>query len=417
MDSTWTIEEQCPQCGAPVTLEETDRIFTCSFCRVRLYIVSDGFSRYRLPPPKDHTDEIIYAPYWRVRGMAFSFFKNRMDNRIIDFSRLAVGHDILPVSLGFKPQALKLRFLEPDTGGKFLKRKLSLKKIMSEMLTPEDRLTDAPPAIDRVHRGFIGETVSLIYAPFYLKDYRFFDAILQEPVKTAPEAKRPKSLPLVGKKDWKRAFLPTLCPLCGWDMGGAAESCILVCTGCGSAWKAAPSGFRRVEFEIIRAAGENILYVPFWKMETRIDALDLKSFGDLARLINLPKVPQQAWKEQKLYFWAPGFKIAPKIFLRLSKQMTLSNFTLKGENGTKTEGTSFFPVTLPSSEAAESVQITLFQLFINHKKVYPLLPEVKISVLNQELIYLPFVIRSNEVVQYHLKFSISKNALKIGRKL
>jgi DNA-directed RNA polymerase subunit RPC12/RpoP len=32
------LSHQCPQCGAPVQLEETDRIFSCPFCQVRLFI-------------------------------------------------------------------------------------------------------------------------------------------------------------------------------------------------------------------------------------------------------------------------------------------------------------------------------------------------------------------------------------------
>ncbi|MGD9137268.1 MAG: hypothetical protein PVH42_10930, partial [Desulfobacterales bacterium] len=32
------IEYQCPQCGAPATIEETDRLFTCQFCRVNSYL-------------------------------------------------------------------------------------------------------------------------------------------------------------------------------------------------------------------------------------------------------------------------------------------------------------------------------------------------------------------------------------------
>ena len=417
LNSSWHIEEQCPQCGAPIILEEADRILTCSFCRVRLYILSAGFSRYYLPPAENITDEIIYAPYWRFRGMSFSFRQCRVENRIIDTSRLALGRNILPSSLGFRPQTRKLRFLEPDPRAKFLKRKISLKKIMAEITASENAPRGTNTAAGFFHRGFIGETVSLIYAPFYLKDYKFYDAILREPVKTAPEPKRPRSIPLDSQTDWKRTFLPTLCPLCGWDMGGEKESCVLVCTGCGNAWKATPSGFKRMACEIVTATGENILHVPFWKMETRIQAMELSTYSDLARLVNLPKVPQKTWPDQKLHFWSPGFKIAPQIFLRLSRQLTLANLPPQKAAGARTAGISLFPVTLPATEAAESVRITLFQLCLNREKVYSQLPQAKITVLNRQLVYLPFIIRANEIVQHHLRFSISKNALNIGRRL
>ena len=46
----WQIEQGCPQCGAPVTLDETDRLLACPFCRTRLYLVPEGHFRYHIPP-------------------------------------------------------------------------------------------------------------------------------------------------------------------------------------------------------------------------------------------------------------------------------------------------------------------------------------------------------------------------------
>ena len=77
----------------------------------------------------------------------------------------------------------------------------------------------------------------------------------------------------------------------------------------------------------------------------------------------------------------------------------------------------FFLATLPSTEAIESIKATLSQIVINKKKICPILPNIKIDVQKYILCYLPFTIRANEIIQYHMRFSINKNALKIGKTL
>jgi hypothetical protein len=133
LNSGWTIEELCPQCGAPVTLQEQDHIFSCNFCQVRLYIISSGFLRYYIPPPKDLNEDIIYAPYWRFKGISFNYIKQGLKHRIMDTSLLATGHDLLPTSLGFRTQTQKLKFLSPELKGKFLKQKIPFNQIFQKL--------------------------------------------------------------------------------------------------------------------------------------------------------------------------------------------------------------------------------------------------------------------------------------------
>ncbi len=401
----------------PVTLEETDRLFSCSFCRVKLYIMSSGFFRYCIPPPEDLEEEIVYAPYWRFRGMSFTLSQQDLKHRVIDTSFLATGHDLLPPSLGLRPQTQKIKFMSPEIKGKFLKQKTPFKQIFSNIKATEITSTEKIEDPSVFLQSFIGETTSLIYAPYYLKDYSFYDAILKSPVQPAPDSNKPGSVPLESNNKWNRSFHPTLCPLCGWDLKGEKESCILICSNCNSAWKASSSGFKKISFEIILVQEENILYIPFWKMQTDVDELQLHTYADLARLANIPKAADKAWGKEKLYFWSPAFKVAPKLFLRLSKQLTLSHFMKKGQNETDKTELPFFPVTLPAVEAAESIRITLAQLVSNKKNLYPILSSLKITVHSSTLCYLPFIVRANEVVQHHLKFSINKNALKFGKSI
>ncbi len=57
--SNLRIDYQCPQCGAPAELAETDRLFTCVFCRVKSYLLESGYFRYRLPHKAPAGQELI----------------------------------------------------------------------------------------------------------------------------------------------------------------------------------------------------------------------------------------------------------------------------------------------------------------------------------------------------------------------
>ena len=104
----WQIEHNCPQCGAPVTLEETDRLFVCPYCRTRLYLIVGDYFRYCIPPPETTSGEIIYIPYWRLKGLSLSVQDVGVNSRFVDVSVLALASDVFPPSLGLKPQALNV---------------------------------------------------------------------------------------------------------------------------------------------------------------------------------------------------------------------------------------------------------------------------------------------------------------------
>ena len=69
--SRLVIEHQCPQCGAPATLEETERLFTCPFCRVKSYLVTRDYFRYMLPHAAPAGKSLVFLPYWRFKGSFF----------------------------------------------------------------------------------------------------------------------------------------------------------------------------------------------------------------------------------------------------------------------------------------------------------------------------------------------------------
>ncbi|MBN2233090.1 MAG: hypothetical protein JW781_09775, partial [Deltaproteobacteria bacterium] len=227
----FVIDHQCPQCGAPAALDETDRFFRCEYCRVAsLLTVADHF-RYVLPHHAPSGKELIYVPYWRLKGMLFSCLEQTVAGRFIDTSIQAVPTSSLPMSVGFRCQTQKLHFAVTRTDGVFLKGETGRSHFLN-LVTERFSGGLRRPIL---HQAYIGETVSQIYAPFYL-DGKMHDAILNTPLAAGdPEALEPV-LNRHEKPDWPLTFLATLCPHCGWDLEGDRSSLVLSCGNCRTAW-------------------------------------------------------------------------------------------------------------------------------------------------------------------------------------
>ena len=131
------IEHQCPQCGAPAVMDETDRLFACQFCRVNSYLMTEDVFRYLLPSNAPESKDLIYFPYWRFKGMWFGCDSNGIRHKFVDVSHQAVDSSFFPVSLGLRSQALKLKFVTPETAGRFLEPTQTFAQVAQNF---EDRL-------------------------------------------------------------------------------------------------------------------------------------------------------------------------------------------------------------------------------------------------------------------------------------
>ena len=118
-------------------MEETDRLFTCEFCRVKSYLVAKDVFRYLLPGQAPESKDLLYFPYWRFKGMLFSCAATGVAYKFVDISHQAVLSHLFPVSLGLRSQALKLKFVNRKTAGRFLKPTQSFEQIEKNF---EDRV-------------------------------------------------------------------------------------------------------------------------------------------------------------------------------------------------------------------------------------------------------------------------------------
>jgi uncharacterized protein YbaR (Trm112 family) len=405
----WQIDHQCPQCGAHVTLDETDHLLLCPYCRTKLYLFADNHFIYYIPAPEAISRDVIYMPYWRMKGFIFSVLTQEVTSRFFDTNLLALDVKGIPISLGLRPQVFKLRFASPDIGGRFLDPGISAQTVMQ-------RLNVGSPAA--FYQAFIGEMVSLIYSPMYLKNDVIYDAILKRPLCRLKTEDVSGILASSDLRNLQFRFLQTLCPECGWDTQGERNAQILICRNCDSAWTFQATGAKKVPFSIMTYTGIDTAvtcYLPFWRMKARIEGIVLNSYADMIRVGNLPKAITADFERMPFNFWSPAFKINPALFLRWSKQMTV--YQPEGKSTGAFPEVSIHPVTLPISEAQESIIVTLASLINDKRRLFPVLSQIRITLDEFLLVYHPFFISRNELVHAKIGLTIDRNALEFGMQL
>jgi hypothetical protein len=408
--TSFVIEHQCPQCGAPAELEETDRLFQCGYCRVKSYLTAPDFFRYTLPHHAPAGKELIYFPYWRFKGMLFSCLKRKIDMRFLDLSHQALGSVHFPVNIGFRGQTQKLRFAAAREGCTFVRPDVAFEEVLT--LWRDQFSAKLPKPI--LHQEFIGETWSMIYAPFYLND-RVMDAVLNEPVSTARADEITGGLPQADDRQWPIDFLATLCPHCGWDLAGERDALVLGCDNCHRLWWERKGRLEQLKAAHVPTKDPAPVYLPFWRIQTDVSPIALETYADLVKAANLPKVVQPGWDRTPFYFWNPAFKVRPQSYLTIASNVTLNQPHDKIEPG-RPKGVTL-PVNLPLKEAVETLKLNLAQFIRPLERRPELIPRAEIRPRRFLLIYLPFQDTPFELVQPEINLAVSKSALAHAKNL
>ncbi|MEW6187325.1 MAG: hypothetical protein AB1585_16450 [Thermodesulfobacteriota bacterium] len=417
--NSWAVELHCPQCGAPVTLGEADRILSCAFCRVRLLIGYKGFPKYLLAPFQDRTidQDFFYIPYWRIRGMAFDTLRVQGKDRIIDATFLALEIPGLPLYLGLQARAFKLHFLSAAPGGRFLEPWISFEEIWSRFLEDpspvaselELETTPSPPP------AFIGETVSQVFAPFYFKAGMIFDGLGDRPLGKFKVSDYEK-LPLLDTEALPKVrFLPVICPYCGADLQGEKDTWVLPCRNCDRVWDFDGEKLSQIDFNLIDSGNNGPLYfLPFWRINP---ADSLEGLFPLPPFLasaahNLKKDPAGG-KGEKRYYWLPAFKLSPSAFLTASRAMTLRQ-PLEYRGRQDLPQGQYYPVNLPWEQAVEGLPVLSAHLTKSPISSSEFLSN-HLKSLDHLLIFVPFHLQGSELVQETLSLGISRAALHFGR--
>jgi len=357
-----------------------------------------------LPNNAPGNKELLFFPYWRFKGIFFAASSDGITHRFLDISYQAVKSSLFPVSTGLRTQALKLQFVAPGIKGKFLKPQISIHEVMKII----DKRSNKDAAGTIFNTTHIGESLSLIYAPFYLGKF-LYDAVLNKPVsKQAPDNFEIESIPEESPA-WSMQFIPTLCPHCGWDLEGNRESIVLICRNCNSIWQPKQKILKQLQFACIPGQdNDNITYFPFYRIKVAVNGIDLSSYADLARIANMPKIIQKDWEKREFYFWALGFKAGPRSFLRIQRDITLSQ--PQDELKKSLPASKIYPVTMPISEAVESLAITLSS-FIKSGTKASALSKIKIKPQSFLLVYISFDKHHHEYIQPKYRVCINRNML------
>jgi hypothetical protein len=405
------VEHQCPQCGAPAVLDETDRLFSCAFCRVRSYLVTKDCFRYVLPSSIPQDNDLIYFPYWRFKSMLFSCIHGEIRHKVLDVSQLAVPSTFVPVSLGLRSQALKLRFVDPSVSGRFLKPARSFDEVVSEF---QKRFANTLPR-PILHHCHIGESVSLVYSPFLMRE-RLVDAVINQPV--GPRLADDFAIDGLpgGRPDWRVDFVPALCPNCGWDLEGERDALVLFCRNCTTAWYPTGTRLTRLPLACLSDDHPQTLYLPFWRIQAQVDGVNLNSYSDLVRLANLPRVALKDWDNIPFYFWVAAVKVRPRVYLRLSSNMTVSQpqDNLLSPDLPKAR---IYPTTMPIQEAAESLKINLASFMNPAQELMDKLPQIQVTPQRFSLILIPFREDHLDYVQPRYQLAVNKNMLAMSKYL
>lgn len=370
-----------------------------------------SYFRYVLPHNAPEGQELVYFPYWRFKGMIFSCLPSGIQNRFLDLSQQAVQSTLFPVTVGLRSQAMKLRFVSPETKGWFIKPALPFRQVMETFLTRVNPTTPRPI----LHQAHIGESLSLIYAPFYVGK-RIMDAVLNQAVSGELDETFELGHFSGGPADWRIGFVPTLCPNCGWDMQGHRDALVLHCKNCASMWQASKQELSRVNVAHMRGPeDENTIYLPFWRIRADVVGIDLNSYADMVKLANLPKVVQPDWERVPCHFWGPAFKVSPQSFLRLTHHITLSqprdHLVAQVPNG------AMHPVNLPVSESVETLKLSLAGFIRPKKLVEDRIADIQVKARRYLLVYLPFEVRHHDLVQTAFNIAVNRNQLALAGNL
>ncbi|WP_228857059.1 hypothetical protein [Desulfomarina profundi] len=265
------------------------------------------------------------------------------------------------------------------------------------------------------YREFIGESLSRIYLPVYFAGEKLVDAVDGRSLGNAE-----KYIKWIGKGSlpqrlWEPRFISTLCPRCGGLLDGERDSLVLGCENCETLWQEHKGRFQLLKWKVISSDKADAFFLPFWKITFQTQKGELKSFADFLRLTNQPVLVEKADNERPLAFWIPAFKIHPKAFLQISTKVTTAQKYIPP--GKKAFPGHAYPVTFPWREAFQALKSVLAAAAVSRKNIYPLLPGLRICSAGYALRYLPFTVRSHDLVQQHIPVTVVSAALKYGRRL
>ena len=189
----------------------------------------------------------------------------------------------------------------------------------------------------------------------------------------------------------------------------------MLCRNCRSVWYPAGETLRQVESACLEEPVDAGVYFPFWQITCDLSIIDLKSYADLARIANLPKIVDSTAGLKEFRFWTPAFKVRAQVFMRLAESLTL--LQPQDRVAPMLPPGPHHPVTLPVRGGLREPQggaVGVFQAAAGPARPAP---DHDIRPPHHSLTYLPFIEDQYDFIQPQTRLVINKNLLSLSGNL
>jgi ribosomal protein L37AE/L43A len=464
---------KCPQCAAKVSLEEDASVFRCEYCESTLMPTGRNEVQSFFFPPKGTKEQVgkalqkslkkkmgpfemgkarlVYAPYWRVKGLLFQHaFGRKYENtlyggtaydffkkiRAVTYNRTfpaftAVQWEVF--SLGLRAEALKMWPYSRESMGKdslILEENVSLKEAVTmARKTPYPGGSADREKIELLHTRLIGARYSLLYFPFFFFFIKrgereillLVDGLSHKVIKgeLAPgeveKQEQRKTVPYS-----PLGFIPFTCPNCGWDLPYRPKARVHLCRTCGRAWQEAEGRFQEVFYRVClpkkEKRMESFAFLPFWTLIVHIvtPGREYRNLKDFYELFPLPRVmDQQLLEKRQIRFLIPAFRIRNAAAVdRFATQMARTQPEFEEAETETFRGIEAADVWLPRGEAMEMANILLYSMIPKRaKKIRKTVKEATLRLAEGTLFWLPFREKGIFLREAVTDFAIQKNCL------
>lgn len=466
---------KCPQCGAEVSLEEDASVFRCEYCESTLMPTGRNEVQSFFFPPKGTREQVgkallkalakkkgsfkmkrahlVYAPYWRVKGLLFQHaFGRKYENTLYGgtaydyFKRLrAVAYNrTFPAfaadrwevfSLGLRAEAMQMWPYNKEKMGKeslVLEENVPLEGAVKMALqTPYPAGSADREKIELLKTELIGERYSLVYFPFFCfsvtqgekESLLIVDGLSHKVVRgtlSIDELEKGPGRETVPYRPLH--FIPFKCPNCGWDLPYRPKATIHLCRTCGRAWQEKAERFEEVPYRIVLPGEgrrmESFTYLPFWRLTLTIvtPAREYRNLKDFYELFPQPRVmDQQVLEKRRIQFLIPAFRIRNAAAVdRFATQMARNQPELEETETEEFREIRAADVWLPVGEAMEMAGLLLYSMVPKRAKVIrKTVKDATLHLDEKTLAWLPFLEKGIFLREANTDSAIQKNCLEL----
>lgn len=466
---------KCPQCAAEVSLAEDASVFRCKYCESTLMPTGRNEVQSFFFPPKGTREQVgrallkalakktgslkmgkgylLYAPYWRVKGLLFQHaFGRKYENTLYGgtafdyFKKLrAVAYNrTFPAfaaaqwevfSLGLRAEAMKMRPYNKEKMGKeslVLEESVPLEEAAKMALqTPYPGDSADREKIELLKTELIGERYSLVYFPFYCysvaqegtESLLIVDGLSHKVVRGSLSVDELEKEPRRETVPYRPLhFIPFKCPNCGWDLPYRPKARIHLCRTCGRAWEEKAGHFQEVPYRVVLPGEgrhmESFTYLPFWRLTVTImtpqrEYGNLKDFYDL---FPLPRVmDKEVLRKRRIQFLIPAFRIRNAAAVdRFATQMARNQPEFEEIETEEFREIRAADVWLPLGEAMEMANLLLYSMIPKRARVIrKTVREATLRLDEKTLAWLPFLEKGIFLREANTDFAIQKNCLEL----